>query len=176
MLNSGLFISGVSSSGIITPGTSFRIAWRVTNNDQISSTVALIGLGGLNSESWVGGDLVSGNSQDGTYYGTLKVPANLAEGRYLICAIAISSTNERSASQCGGLAEYVKVAEIIVSSATPVDSQNPVVVVGSGVLTTSKNMPAPLVETVNKVLRSISGENSVPLWNKTLPIGGKERT
>ena len=46
----------------------------------------------------------------------------------------------------------------------------------SGVLTTSKNMPAPLVETVNKVLRSISGENSVPLWNKTLPIGGKERT
>ena len=46
----------------------------------------------------------------------------------------------------------------------------------SGVLTTAKNMPAPLVETVNKVLRSISGENSVPLWNKTLPIGGKERT
>ena len=46
----------------------------------------------------------------------------------------------------------------------------------SGVLTTAKNMPAPLVETVNKVLRSISGENSMPLWNKTLPIGGKERT
>ena len=46
----------------------------------------------------------------------------------------------------------------------------------SGVLTTAKNMPAPLVETVNKVLRSISGENSMPMWNKTLPIGGKERS
>jgi len=46
----------------------------------------------------------------------------------------------------------------------------------SGVLTTAKNMPAPLVESVNKVLRSISGENSMPMWNKTLPIGGKERT
>ena len=46
----------------------------------------------------------------------------------------------------------------------------------SGVLTTAKNMPAPLVESVNKVLRSISGENSMPMWNKTLPIGGKERS
>ena len=46
----------------------------------------------------------------------------------------------------------------------------------SGLLTTAKNMPAPLVESVNKVLRSISGENSMPMWNKTLPIGGKERT
>ena len=46
----------------------------------------------------------------------------------------------------------------------------------SGLLTTAKNMPAPIVETVNKVLRSISGENSMPMWNKTLPIGGKERS
>ena len=46
----------------------------------------------------------------------------------------------------------------------------------SGLLTTAKNMPAPIVETVNKVLRSISGENSVPMWNKTLPIGGTERS
>ena len=46
----------------------------------------------------------------------------------------------------------------------------------SGLLTTAKNMPAPIVETVNKVLRSINGENSMPMWNKTLPIGGKERS
>jgi D-lactate dehydrogenase len=46
----------------------------------------------------------------------------------------------------------------------------------SGLLTTAKNMPAPIVESVNKVLRSISGENSMPMWNKTLPIGGKERS
>ena len=46
----------------------------------------------------------------------------------------------------------------------------------SGVLTTAKNLPAPLVESINKVLRSISGENSMPMWNKTLPIGGKERS
>lgn len=46
----------------------------------------------------------------------------------------------------------------------------------SGLLTTAKNMPAPIVETVNKVLRSISGENSMPMWNKTLPNGGKERS
>jgi D-lactate dehydrogenase len=46
----------------------------------------------------------------------------------------------------------------------------------SGLLTTAKNVPAPIVETVNKVLRAISGENSMPMWNKTLPIGGKERS
>jgi D-lactate dehydrogenase len=46
----------------------------------------------------------------------------------------------------------------------------------SGLLTTAKNMPAPIVESVNKVLRSISGENSIPMWNKTLPIGGKVRS
>ena len=46
----------------------------------------------------------------------------------------------------------------------------------SGLLTTAKNVPAPIVESVNKVFRSISGENSMPMWNKTLPIGGKERS
>ena len=46
----------------------------------------------------------------------------------------------------------------------------------SGLLTTAKNVPAPIVETVNKVLRAISGENSMPMWNKTLPIGGKVRS
>ena len=42
----------------------------------------------------------------------------------------------------------------------------------SGLLTAAKNMPAPIVESANKVLRSISGENSMPMWNKTLPGGG----
>ena len=36
-------------------------------------------------------------------------------------------------------------------------------------------MPAPLVLAVNKILRQISGNNSLPLWNKDLPIGGKPR-
>ena len=36
-------------------------------------------------------------------------------------------------------------------------------------------MPAPIVETVNKILRQISGNNSMPLWNKALPSGGKSR-
>ncbi|MFM1986589.1 MAG: hypothetical protein RIS18_806, partial [Actinomycetota bacterium] len=45
----------------------------------------------------------------------------------------------------------------------------------SGLLTAAKNVPSPIVESVNKVLRSISGENSMPLWNKHLPMGGKTR-
>jgi D-lactate dehydrogenase len=45
----------------------------------------------------------------------------------------------------------------------------------SGLLTTAKNVPAPIVETVNKILRQISGNNSMPLWNKALPGGGKSR-
>jgi D-lactate dehydrogenase len=45
----------------------------------------------------------------------------------------------------------------------------------SGLLTTAKNVPAPIVETVNKILRQISGNNSMPLWNKALPSGGKSR-
>jgi D-lactate dehydrogenase len=46
----------------------------------------------------------------------------------------------------------------------------------SRLLTAAKNMPAPIVESANKVLRSISGENSMPMWNKTLPGGGKQRS
>jgi hypothetical protein len=45
------------------------------------------------------------------------VPANFAAGRYLICAIAISSNNKRSASQCGSRSEYVQVAELQVNTA-----------------------------------------------------------
>ena len=45
----------------------------------------------------------------------------------------------------------------------------------SSLLSAAQNMPAPLVLTVNKILRQISGNNSMPLWNKDLPIGGKPR-
>jgi D-lactate dehydrogenase len=45
----------------------------------------------------------------------------------------------------------------------------------SSLLSAAQNMPAPLVLAVNKILRQISGNNSVPLWNKDLPIGGKPR-
>jgi hypothetical protein len=102
--------------GSIAPGGSFGISWRVINTDQISSTVALIDSNG-NSASWVGGALVSGTVRDGTYQASLSVPAGFTTGRYLICAQAISSTNGRSASQCGGRSEYVKVAELQVNSA-----------------------------------------------------------
>jgi len=115
VINSGTFTSGVLA-GSIAPGGSFGVSWRVINTDQISSTVALIDSNG-NSASWVGGALVSGTVQDGTYQGSLSIPAGFATGRYLICAIAISSTNRRSASQCGSRSEYVKVAELQVSAA-----------------------------------------------------------
>ena len=115
VLNSGTFTSGVLA-GSIAPGGSFGISWRVVKNDQISSTVALIDSNG-NSASWVGGALVSGTAQDGTYQGSLSVPAGFTPGSYLICAIAISSTNLRSASQCGNRSEYVKVAALQVSTA-----------------------------------------------------------
>ena len=116
VLNSGVFTSGVASSGSISTGQSFGISWRVTRNDQISTTIALIDQNG-NSASWVGGALVQGTVQDGTYQGNLAVPANFTSGRYLLCAIAISSTNIRSASQCGGKSEYVQVAELQINGA-----------------------------------------------------------
>jgi hypothetical protein len=115
VINSGTFTSGVLT-GSIAPGRSFGISWRVINTDQIATTVALIDSNG-NSASWVGGALVSGTVQDGTYQGSLSVPANFAAGRYLICAIAISSNNKRSASQCGSRSEYVQVAELQVNTA-----------------------------------------------------------
>jgi hypothetical protein len=115
IFNSGTFTSGVLA-GSIAPGGSFGISWRVINTDQISSTVALIDSNG-NSASWVGGALVSGTVQNGTYQGSLSVPAGFATGRYLICAQATSSTNGRSASQCGNRSEYVKVAELQVNTA-----------------------------------------------------------
>jgi secreted trypsin-like serine protease len=115
IFNSGNFTSGVLG-GSIAPGGSFGISWRVINTDQISSTVALIDSNG-NSASWVGGALVSGTVRDGTYQASLSVPGGFTTGRYLICAQAISSTNERSASQCGSRSEYVKVAELQVNTA-----------------------------------------------------------
>jgi hypothetical protein len=126
VINSGTLTSGVLA-GSIAPGGSFGISWRVINNDQISSTVALID-GNGNSASFVGGALVSGTVQDGTYQGSLSVPAGFTAGRYLICAIAISSTNKRSASQCGSRSEYVKVAELQVNTAwtPPADSSTPI--------------------------------------------------
>ena len=116
VMNSGVFTSGVASSGSISTGQSFGISWRVTRNDQISTTIALIDQNG-NSASWVGGALVQGTVQDGTYQGNLAVPANFTSGRYLLCATAISSTNIRSASQCGGKSEYVQVAELQINGA-----------------------------------------------------------
>ena len=118
VLNSGNFVNGVPSSGIVSPGAVFGIVWRVMNNDQISSTAALVDRDG-NSASYVGGALVTGTVQDGTYRGSLRVPVNFNSGRYLICAIAISSTNKRSASQCGEKGEYVQIAEIQVGNSDP---------------------------------------------------------
>ena len=46
----------------------------------------------------------------------------------------------------------------------------------ASLLSAAKNMPAPLVLGVNRILRQISGENSMPLWNQDLPFGGKPRT
>jgi hypothetical protein len=115
IFNSGSFTSGVLG-GSIAPGGLFGISWRVINTDQIASTVALIDSNG-NSASWVGGALVSGTVRDGTYQGSLSVPTNFTPGRYLICAIAISSTNRRSASQCASRSEYVQVAELQVTAA-----------------------------------------------------------
>ena len=118
VLNSGNFVNGVPSSGIVSPGAVFGIVWRVMHNDQISSTAALVDRDG-NSASYVGGALVTGTVQDGTYRGSLRVPVNFNSGRYLICAIAISSTNKRSASQCGEKGEYVQIAEIQVGNSDP---------------------------------------------------------
>ena len=128
IFNSGTFTTGVSA-GTIAPGRSFGISWRVTKNDQVASTVALID-GSGNSASWVGGALVSGTVQDGTYQGNLSVPSGFAVGRYLICATAISSTDRRSASQCGGRSEYVQVAVLEVIAAA-LQAQTPLTTIVS---------------------------------------------
>ena len=45
----------------------------------------------------------------------------------------------------------------------------------SKLLTVAKKLPASLVIPINKIARQIGGNNSLPLWNKDLPNGGRPR-
>ena len=45
----------------------------------------------------------------------------------------------------------------------------------SKLLTLAKKLPSSLVIPVNKIARQIGGNNSLPLWNKELPNGGRPR-
>jgi D-lactate dehydrogenase len=45
----------------------------------------------------------------------------------------------------------------------------------SNLLTLAKKLPSSLVIPVNKIARQIGGNNSLPLWNKDLPNGGRPR-
>jgi hypothetical protein len=156
VFNSGIFTSGVSA-GTIAPGRSFGISWRVIKTDQVASTVALIDSSG-NSASWVGGALISGTVRDGTYQGNLSVPAGFAAGRYLICAIAISSTDKRSASQCGGRSEYVQVAVLEVIAAA-LQAQTPI--------TTTVSTPLRVGSTANLSTSGGSGTGSITYTSLT---------
>ena len=42
-------------------------------------------------------------------------------------------------------------------------------------LTTAQKLPSSFVKSVNKLARQIGGNNSMPLWNESLPQGGKKR-
>jgi D-lactate dehydrogenase len=45
----------------------------------------------------------------------------------------------------------------------------------SNVLTLAKKLPSSLVIPINKIARQIGANNSLPLWNENLPVGGKPR-
>jgi len=45
----------------------------------------------------------------------------------------------------------------------------------SNLLSLAKKLPSPLVLSLNNLARQIGGNNSLPLWNKELPTGGKPR-
>ncbi len=42
-------------------------------------------------------------------------------------------------------------------------------------LTTAQKLPSSFVKSINKLARQIGGNNSMPLWNESLPQGGKKR-
>ena len=45
----------------------------------------------------------------------------------------------------------------------------------SGLLTLSKRIPAPILQPINNGLRSVFGNENVPLWSQDLPSGGSQR-
>jgi len=45
----------------------------------------------------------------------------------------------------------------------------------SNLLSLAKKLPSTLVIPLNKIARQIGGNNSLPLWNENLPVGGKAR-
>jgi hypothetical protein len=73
--------------------------------------------------------LFSGTKANGVWRVQLSFTGSTFVGNWKVSAIAMDAAGNQSTQ--------ILLREIPVSSATPVDSQNPVVVVGSGVLTTS---------------------------------------
>jgi secreted trypsin-like serine protease len=112
--------SAVFSSPNVKLGGSIDISFQATDNRGVNSTVIALMDGNGNSLAWVGGTLVSGLAINGTFKGTLGIPANFKPGGYLVCALAIDLANLRSANQCGSRAEYVQIGVLEVVDANSI--------------------------------------------------------
>ena len=112
--------SAVFSLPNVKLGSSIDISFQATDNRGVNATVIALMDGNGNSLAWVGGTLVSGLTTNGTFKGTLGIPANFKPGGYLVCALAIDAANLRSANQCGSRAEYVQIGVIEVVDANSI--------------------------------------------------------
>jgi V8-like Glu-specific endopeptidase len=112
--------SAVFSSQNVKLGGSIDISFQATDNRGVNATVIALMDGNGNSVAWVGGTLVSGLAINGTFKGTLGIPANFKPGGYLVCALAIDAANLRSANQCGSRAEYVQIGVLEVVDANSI--------------------------------------------------------
>jgi hypothetical protein len=101
-------------------GGSIDISFQANDNRGVNATVIALMDGSGNSLAWVGGTLISGLAINGTFKGTLGIPANFRPGGYLVCALAIDAANLRSANQCGSRAEYVQIGVLEVVDANSI--------------------------------------------------------
>ena len=118
--------SGVVQQGTVAVGQSITFTFRATDDIGVTSAGGIIYNGSQLVNQGGSATRVSGTASDGVWSVTLSIPDANSAGTYTISGYVQDALSKGSG--------YVPVGTIVVTGGSPVDSQNPVVVAGSGVV------------------------------------------
>lgn len=136
-----------SSSGIVSQkrassGDRMTVSWIVSDNVECCSSSSLnIVKNGVVVKTYNNAQLISGNKTRGRFQTTFNVPGQLAPGNYELRAKAIDRA--RNSSDSVRIGTFEVLAEV--------DTENPVVVAGSGRLSSNQAIPGDLINVTYRV-------------------------
>jgi hypothetical protein len=129
--------SGVIQQSTVKAGQPITLTFRATDDIGVTSAITRIVNTANNVVASMAATRVSGNAVDGTYTATLTVPIGYPAETYRVIAAAFDATQKSSVGTDSAFSAFVVIGTVVVTVDAPADAQNPVVVVGSGVLSTS---------------------------------------